>query len=75
MELTKQSGETYRTTDRSDLSVDFFQVDSIKYIQREQFELAQYKVYGHFKTTLIDDQANERAVSGTLKMQFETKKR
>jgi hypothetical protein len=74
LELTKLSGEKFKTVDRTDLSSNFYQIDSIKYIKRDKFEYSQYKVYGHFKTLIVGSNNKEESVAGELRMQFETKK-
>lgn len=74
LELTKTSGEKFKTVDRTDLSANVYQIDSIKYVKRDKFEYAQYKVYGHFKTLIVNSSGAEELVTGELRMQFETKK-
>ena len=75
LQLTTPSGEKFKTIDRTDRSSNFYQIDSIKYIDRGQFEYAQYKVYGHFKTSIISGNNKEELISGELRMQFETEKK
>ncbi len=74
LELTKQSGERFKTTNKSDLTSNFFQIDSIHYIKRDLFAYAQYRIYAHFKTYIVNAGSKEEPISGNLKMLFETKK-
>jgi hypothetical protein len=72
LEVTDKLGLIYKSQDKDNLSTDFFQSDSIRYINRDMVDFAQYRVLGHFKTTVIGDNGNVSSISGNLKMTFET---
>lgn len=74
LEVTDKSGLIYKSQDSDDLSTDFFESDSIRYINRDGFDYAQYRVLGHFRTTVISDNGKVKSISGNLKMTFETNK-
>lgn len=75
LEIITESGQRLKSIERSNPNSNFFQIDSIKYIQRELFEYAQYRIFGNFEAVLTDDESSiKRQVSGRLTMQFETEK-
>jgi len=72
LEVIDKTGLIYNSQDKDNLSNDYFQSDSIRYINRDMFDYAQYRVLGHFKTSVIGDNGKVSSISGNLKMTFET---
>lgn len=72
LELTKTNGEKYKSVDGDSSLSNFFQIDSIKYVNNDNVARAPFKIYAHFKTLLVDANNKQELISGELKMQLET---
>ena len=75
IKLKSNNGEEYKSTDKDDLSTDFYQIDSIQYIPRVNLDYSQFKVYSHFNTRVVSKTKDEKILKGELVIQFETKKK
>lgn len=74
-QLINEFGDILKSENENDLLFHFYEIDSIKYIERQAFDYAQYKVFSHFKATLTNGNNGEKQkITGRLVIQFETNK-
>ena len=74
MKITDNSGSVWSTKDKHDLSLEYYQIDSIKYVTRK-FDYAQFKTFAHFQTIVEDSKGERKSISGKLIKSFFTRKK